>query len=124
YLGLDRIDLYQLHVWEPHWLAEQRWSDELLELKWEGKIRCIGVSINSHDPESAVELARSGRTDVLQVVYNLFEQAPGDRLFPACLEHGVGVLARVPLDEGSLSGKLTPQTTFPPDDFRNWYFGG
>jgi aryl-alcohol dehydrogenase-like predicted oxidoreductase len=124
HLGLDRIDIYQMHVWEPHWLKERRWFDELSELKAEGKLRCIGVSINTHEPDEAVELARSGQIDLLQVVYNIFEQAPQDQLFPACLEHGVGVLARVPLDEGSLSGKLTLQSTFPPDDFRNWYFGG
>jgi aryl-alcohol dehydrogenase-like predicted oxidoreductase len=124
HLGLERIDIYQLHVWEPHWLRERRWFDELSALKAERKIGSIGVSINTHEPEAAVELARSGQADVLQVVYNIFEQAPSDELFPVCLEHGVGVLARVPLDEGSLTGKLTPQTTFPPDDFRNWYFGG
>jgi aryl-alcohol dehydrogenase-like predicted oxidoreductase len=124
HLGLDRVDLLQLHVWEPGWLRDTRWHDELLALVEEGKVRYLGISINAHQPHTALELVKSGRVHALQVVYNLFDQSPEDELFPACLQHGVGVLARVPLDEGSLTGKLTTRSTFPPDDFRNWYFAG
>ena len=87
-------------------------------------MRLTGISINSHDPESALGVVRERMVDALQVFYNIFDQSPEDELFPACLEHGVGVLARVPFDEGSLTGKLTVDTKFPDGDFRAQYFGG
>src|SRR5215467_2322874 len=90
----------------------------------QGKIRPSGIAINSHGPKSAERMARSGRVDVLQVFYNIFDQSPEDELYPACLEHGVGVLARVPFDEGSLTGKLRQDTQFPAGDFRAQYFAG
>ncbi len=123
-LGVERIDVLQLHVWADAWTDRDEWYRALSDLRSEGKIRLIGVSINSHDPASALRLVRSGRVDVLQVLYNLFDQSPEDELFPACLEHRVGVLARVPLDESSLTGKLCADTVFPPDDFRAGYFEG
>jgi aryl-alcohol dehydrogenase-like predicted oxidoreductase len=123
-LGLDHIDLLQLHVWAEAWTDEDEWYHALDKLRQSGKIRFLGVSINSHDPKSAVRLVRSGRVDALQVFYNIFDQSPEDELFPACREHGVGVLARVPFDEGSLTGKLTRDTKFPAGDFRASYFGG
>lgn len=123
-LGLERIDLLQLHVWADAWTDQDEWYRVMTDLRDEGKIRSIGISINSHDPASAVRVARSGRVDALQVFYNIFDQSPEDELYPACVEHGVGVLARVPLDEGSLTGKLTLDTQFPAGDFRAEYFGG
>ena len=123
-LGLEQIDLLQLHVWEDAWTGQDEWYQTMADLKAEGKIRLIGVSINDHDPASAVRLVRSGRVDAVQVIYNVFDQSPEDALFAACVEHGVGVLARVPLDEGSLSGKLRADTKFPEGDFRNQYFSG
>jgi aryl-alcohol dehydrogenase-like predicted oxidoreductase len=123
-LGVERIDLLQLHVWADAWTDRDEWYDALTQLRDQGKIRLCGISINSHDPASALRVVRAGRVDVLQVFYNIFDQSPEDELFPACLEHGVGVLARVPLDEGSLTGKLRPDTRFPPGDFRSEYFGG
>ena len=123
-LGVDCIDLLQLHVWAEAWTDEDEWWEALSSLKQAGKIRCAGVSINSHDPKSAVRLARSGRVEALQVFYNIFDQSPEDELFSACQEHGVGVLARVPFDESSLTGKLTLDTKFPDGDFRREYFGG
>jgi aryl-alcohol dehydrogenase-like predicted oxidoreductase len=123
-LGLERIDLLQLHVWADAWTDADDWYDELVKLREEGKIRAIGVSINSHDPASAVRLVKSGRVDALQVFYNVFDQSPEDELYPACLEHKVGVLARVPFDEGSLTGKLRKDTRFPAGDFRSQYFAG
>ncbi|MBI4509350.1 MAG: aldo/keto reductase [Deltaproteobacteria bacterium] len=123
-LGLERIDLLQLHVWAEAWTDSDEWYDAMVRLKEEGKIRLVGISINSHDPASAVRVARSGRVDALQVFYNVFDQSPEDELFPTCLEHGVGVLSRVPLDEGSLTGKFTESTQFPRGDFRRDYFRG
>ena len=124
HLGIDTIDLLQLHVWADAWTDEDEWFSAMQDLRKAGKIRFIGVSINSHDPGSAVRLVKSGRVDALQVFHNIFDQSPEDELFPACLEHGVGVLSRVPFDEGALTGKLTKATTFPDGDFRSDYFAG
>jgi aryl-alcohol dehydrogenase-like predicted oxidoreductase len=123
-LRVERIDLLQLHVWADAWTERDEWYEALDALRAQGKVRLLGVSINSHDPASAVRLARSGRVDALQVQYNAFDQSPEDELLGACLEHGVGVLARVPFDESALTGKLRLDTKFPEGDFRAEYFEG
>jgi aryl-alcohol dehydrogenase-like predicted oxidoreductase len=123
-LGVDHVDLQQLHVWDEEWADEDEWYEGLVRLREQGKVRFFGASLNSHDPDSGVRLVESGRIDAVQVIYNIFEQAPEDRLFPAVLEHGVGVLARVPFDESALTGKLTKKTAFAPGDFRQRYFAG
>jgi aryl-alcohol dehydrogenase-like predicted oxidoreductase len=123
-LGLECIDLLQLHVWADAWTDDDEWYGALDQLRQQGKIRLLGLSINSHDPKSALRVVQKRRIDVLQVFFNIFDQSPEDELFPACIEHGVGVLARVPFDEGSLTGKLTEDTKFPEGDFRAGYFGG
>ncbi|MDB4965950.1 MAG: aldo/keto reductase [Myxococcales bacterium] len=123
-LGLERIDLLQLHVWAEAWTHQDEWREALEKLRAQGKVRLTGVSINSHDPKSALGLVKERMVDALQVFYNIFDQSPEDELFPACIEAGVGVLARVPFDESSLTGKLTEETTFPDGDFRAQYFGG
>ncbi len=123
-LGLERIDLLQLHVWAEAWSDEDEWREALEKLRADGKVRLTGISINSHDPKSALRVVRARAVDALQVFYNVFDQSPEDELFPACIEHGVGILARVPFDESSLTGKLREDTTFPAGDFRAQYFGG
>jgi aryl-alcohol dehydrogenase-like predicted oxidoreductase len=126
-LGVEAIDLYQLHGWFPRGLEEDtEWYDALKELQQEGKIREFGVSIRDYRPENGVALAKSGRIASQQVVYNLFEQRPADELLPACREHGVAVLARVPFDEGALIGNWTEDTyeTFGEKDVRRRYFRG
>jgi aryl-alcohol dehydrogenase-like predicted oxidoreductase len=123
-LGIDAIDVQQFHVWHDDWLDQGDWLETVEALKQEGKIRCFGVSINDHEPDTAVELVRSGRVDTVQVIYNVFDQSPEDELFPAVEEHDVGVLARVPFDEGGLTGSITPETEFPTGDFRAGYFQG
>ncbi len=123
-LQRDVIDLQQLHVWRDEWLDDLSWLEALRKLKEQGKVRAFGVSLNHHDPDSGARLVKSGYVDTVQVIYNIFDQAPMKTLFPACLEHRVGVLVRVPLDEGGLTGTITPATTFPPGDFRGHYFGG
>jgi aryl-alcohol dehydrogenase-like predicted oxidoreductase len=123
-LKLDAIDLLQLHVWNPEWIDNDDWRRALGELKRSGKVRAVGISINDHQPDSALEIIRTGLIDTVQVIYNIFDQTPERALFPLCLEREIGVLARVPLDEGALTGNVTPQTTFPDGDFRNWYFRG
>jgi aryl-alcohol dehydrogenase-like predicted oxidoreductase len=121
-LGLDAIDVQQFHVWSDEWVGRGSWLDAIEALKAEGKIRAFGVSINDHQPQNALRLIESGAVDTVQVIYNVFDQSPEDELLPACAEHGVGVLARVPFDEGSLTGSIGADSEFPEGDFRNRYF--
>ena len=123
-LGLETIDVQQLHVWSDEWVGQGDWLDAVERLKREGKIRLFGVSINDHEPANALRLIETGVVDSVQVIYNIFDQSPEDELFPRALADGIGVLARVPFDEGSLTGAIRPETTFPPGDFRNSYFAG
>jgi aryl-alcohol dehydrogenase-like predicted oxidoreductase len=111
-------------VWSDEWVGRGDWLETIEQLKQAGKIRFFGVSINDHQSANVLELVRSGAVDSVQCIYNVFHQAPEDDLLPACAEHGVGVIVRVPLDEGALTGLITAETTFPEGDFRNWYFGG
>ena len=123
-LGLETIDVHQLHVWSAEWLGQGDWLDAVDQLKRDGKIRFFGVSINDHQPESAIQLVESGLVDTVQVIYNVFDQNPEDELFPAVEAARVGVIVRVPFDEGALTGSVRPETTFPEGDFRNDYFAG
>ena len=122
--GLEAFDLLQLHVWSDEWVGKGDWLETVADLRQEGKIRFFGISINDYQPENALELVRSGAVDTVQVIENAFHQQPEEHLLPACLEHGVGVIVRVALDEGGLTGRITADTTFPDGDFRNTYFGG
>jgi len=121
-LGVDTIDLLQLHVWEDDWLASGELQQTVAELKREGSIRAFGLSLNRWQPSNGVRAVRWGFVDSVQVIYNIFDQAPEDELFPACRENGVAVIARVPFDEGSLTGNLTLRSTWPDGDWRNTYF--
>ena len=121
-LGFEAVDVQQFHVWQDEWLGEGDWQEAVEDLKREGKIRHFGVSINDHQPANAIKLIESGLVDTVQVIYNVFDQSPEDELLPACLEHGVGVIVRVPFDEGALTGAITPETKFDEGDFRNDYF--
>lgn len=123
-LGLDTIDVQQLHVWNDSWLGQGDWQDAVTQLKRDGKVRAFGISVNDHQPHNAVAAVEAGAVDSVQVIYNVFDQSPQDRLLDACHAHGVGVIVRVALDEGSLTGTLTADTTFPQGDWRNGYFGG
>jgi aryl-alcohol dehydrogenase-like predicted oxidoreductase len=123
-LGVDALDLLQLHVWSAEWVGQGDWVETVERLKAAGKIRAFGVSLNDHEPDAALPLIETGVADAVQVIYNVFDQSPGQRLFPAAQAAGVGVIARVPFDEGSLTGRITPDTEFPADDFRNEYFAG
>ena len=123
-LGADTIDLLQLHVWNPEWIARDEWRRGLEDLKRSGKVRHVGISINDHQPDSALEIIETGLIDTVQVIYNIFDQTPERRLFPLATARNIGVIARVPLDEGSLTGKINEQTQFAPDDFRAGYFRG
>ncbi len=123
-LKRDYIDLQQFHVWSDAWAERDEWKEAILRLKKEGKVRFFGISMNDHQPTNGLKAAQSGLIDSFQVIFNLFDQAPIDELFPFCLEHNISVIARVPFDEGGLTGNIKPDTTFPPKDFRNRYFRG
>ncbi len=123
-LGMEQVDLMQLHVWQDDWLDEGGWQEAWTGLKTSGKVSFLGVSINDHEPKTALRAVASGLFDTVQVIYNIFDPTPARELFPLCQKHGVGVLARVPLDEGGLTGTITPASTFPKGDFRNDYFAG
>jgi aryl-alcohol dehydrogenase-like predicted oxidoreductase len=123
-LGLEAIDVQQFHVWSDEWVDQGDWLEAVQKLKEEGKLKYFGVSINDYRPENAIKLIETGVIDTVQVIYNIFEQSPEDRLFPACERHNVGVIVRVALDEGGLTGKITPDTTFEESDFRSNYFRG
>jgi len=120
--SLESFDLMQFHVWEDGWLADDRWTGKLADLRDQGLIKAVGISINRWEPWNGVATVRSGFVDAVQVIYNIFDQNPEDALFPACDEMDVAVIARVPFDEGTLTGKLTKESTWPADDWRSTYF--
>ncbi len=121
-LGVDCIDLMQFHVWEDSWANEDGWLRITEEWKSQGLVKGIGLSLNRWEPWNGIEAVKTGMVDAIQVIYNIFDQAPEDELFPVCREHNVGVIARVPFDEGTLTGTLTKDSTWPEGDWRNSYF--
>ncbi len=121
-LGTDSIDLLQFHVWQDAWSDELDFRNTVEQLKSDGIIRAFGLSLNRWEPWNGVKAIRTGLVDAVQVIYNIFDQAPEDELFPLCREMNVGVIARVPLDEGSLGGNMTLDTCFPAGDWRARYF--
>lgn len=121
-LGTDSIDLMQFHVWEDHWADRDDWKEVVQKLTQEGKVQRWGISVNRWEPDNSLETIRTGLIDAVQVIYNIFDQAPEDHLFPLCRQMDIGVIARVPFDEGTLTGTLTRETTFPADDWRSTYF--
>jgi aryl-alcohol dehydrogenase-like predicted oxidoreductase len=121
-LRVDSIDLQQLHVWNPDWTACDEWKRAFEDLKAQGKVRAFGISINDHQPDTALGVIETGFVDSVQVIYNIFDQSPEEKLFPACHSRDIGVIVRVPFDEGSLTGRINENSVFPPGDFRNHYF--
>jgi len=122
-LRTDSIDVLQFHVWDDGWAGEAEFRETVEKLKSDGLIRFFGISVNRWQPENGIAALRTGLVDTVQVIYNVFDQAPEDKLFPVCKELNIGVIARVPLDEGSLGGKMTLGTRFPEGDWRARYFG-
>jgi aryl-alcohol dehydrogenase-like predicted oxidoreductase len=120
--GLECFDLVQFHTWEDEWLMDERWINKITELKSQGLINSVGISINRWEPRNGIKTAKSGLIDAVQVIYNIFDQNPEDELFPACNEMQVAVIARVPFDEGTLTGSLTKDSRWPEGDWRNTYF--
>jgi aryl-alcohol dehydrogenase-like predicted oxidoreductase len=123
-LGREQIDIYQFHTWLDDWATEPEWLETVHQLKASGKVRLVGISIQNHQPANVLKALDTGLIGGVQVIYNIFDQSPEDELFPYCEKHGIGVIVRVPFDEGALTGKLTPDTKFPEGDFRHNYFSG
>jgi aryl-alcohol dehydrogenase-like predicted oxidoreductase len=123
-LGVERLDLLQLHTWTRAWNRDPKPFEVLRKMQREGKIRHVGISTPEHDQNGVIDLMRGGWVDAVQVIYNVFEQEPAAELLPVARETGTGVVVRVVFDEGVLTGKYTPETTFAPDDFRRSYFAG
>jgi aryl-alcohol dehydrogenase-like predicted oxidoreductase len=123
-LGVSCIDLQQLHVWDDSWTVDDGWKKAVKDLKRRGLIGAFGISVNRWEPANVLRAIETGLVDAVQVVYNIFDQAPEDVLFPACARLGVAVIARVPFDEGSLTGALRSDTRWPEGDWRNTYFAG
>jgi aryl-alcohol dehydrogenase-like predicted oxidoreductase len=121
-LGLERIDLQQLHVWSDAWASDSGWQRAIEALKREKLIRGFGISVNRWEPANVIRALETGLVDSVQVVYNIFDQNPEDELFPYCERHGIAVIARVPLDEGALTGALRTDSRWPEGDWRNLYF--
>ncbi|HLK96699.1 MAG TPA: aldo/keto reductase [Hymenobacter sp.] len=121
-LSVDTIDLMQFHVWEDGWADRDDWKEAITKLTDQGKVRAWGVSVNRWEPDNCLDTLRTGLIDAVQVIYNIFDQNPEDQLFPLCRELNIGVIARVPFDEGTLTGTFTKDTTFPADDWRSTYF--
>jgi aryl-alcohol dehydrogenase-like predicted oxidoreductase len=122
-LGVSHIDLLQLHVWEDRWAKDDRWQQALSDLKQEGVISAVGISVNRWEPANCLAAIDTGLIDVIQVIYNIFDQAPEDELFPRTQAGGIGVIARVPFDEGTLAGAISASSSWPEGDWRNTYFG-
>ncbi len=123
-LAVEQIYLQQFHVWTDAWTNTEEWRRAIEDLTSSGKVRFFGISISEHEPDSALEAVKTGAIQAVQVIYNIFDQSPEKNLFPLCQELRIGVLARVPLDEGGLTGAITEGTQFPPGDFRESYFRG
>ena len=121
-LGVETLDLQQLHVWDDSWTGARGWRHAVADLKRTGMIRAFGISVNRWEPHNVLRVLETGLVDIVQVVYNIFDQAAEDVLFPACRRLGVAVIARVPFDEGSLTGTLTAGSRWPDGDWRNIYF--
>jgi aryl-alcohol dehydrogenase-like predicted oxidoreductase len=123
-IGVSTLDLLQFHTWNDAWADDAEWQRAVASLKSEKLVATVGISVNRWQPENGLRALRTGLIDAVQVVYNIFDQSPEDALFPVCRELGVAVIARVPFDEGTLTGTLKPDSSWPQGDFRNVYFAG
>lgn len=121
-LNRDYVDLQQFHVWNDKWANQDEWKEAIYRLKKDGKVRHFGISINDHQPENGIETAKTGLIDSFQVIFNIFDQSPTDKLFTFCVANNIAVIVRVPFDEGALTGNINAATVFPDGDFRNHYF--
>lgn len=121
-LNIDYIDLIQLHSWRKNWTNDTKWHETLIKLKKAGKVRYIGISVHDNLEDEALDLIEKDRVDSIQVVYNVLSQTPRINLFPKALKYNIGIIARVPLAYGALTGKFDRNTTFSESDFRSRHY--
>ena len=121
-LGVEKIDLMQFHTWDDNWAKNEEWQRAVQDLLSEGKVGSFGISVNRWEPTNCIEAIKTGLIDSIQVIYNIFDQNPEDVLFPLCKELDIAIIARVPFDEGTLTGTITKDTTFEEGDWRASYF--
>jgi len=126
-LGVDALSLQQLHVWHDAWLADPTWGEchaQMARLKREGKVLHWGISINDHAPETALRVLQDPLFETAQVIYNVYDRSPERALFGLARNKPLGIIVRVPFDEGALTGQIRATTVFPPGDWREEYFSG
>jgi aryl-alcohol dehydrogenase-like predicted oxidoreductase len=123
-LGRDAVDIYQFHTWIDDWASQPEWQETVHAMKKSGKSRFVGISVQNHQPGNVLKALETGLVDAVQVIHNIFDQSPEDELFPYAEKNKIGIIVRVPFDEGALTGKVNPETKFPEGDFRNVYFEG
>ena len=123
-LERSSLDLYQFHVWNDEWATDAHWLEDMRELRKSGKVRWMGISVNDHQTENVLRGLETGLVEVVQVIYNIFDQTAEENLFPYCAKHNIAVIARCPFDEGSLTGHVRPETVFARGEFRERYFAG
>jgi aryl-alcohol dehydrogenase-like predicted oxidoreductase len=121
-LGVEKIDLMQFHTWDDNWSKNEEWQRAVEDLLKQGKVASFGISVNRWEPTNCIEAIKTGLIDSIQVIYNIFDQNPEDELFPLCKELDIAIIARVPFDEGTLTGTITKDTTFEAGDWRASYF--
>ncbi|MRH98917.1 aldo/keto reductase [Kriegella sp. EG-1] len=121
-LNLEQIDLMQFHTWDDGWSDREEWQRAIEDLKTSGKIAAMGISVNRWEPTNGIKALKTGFVDAVQVIYNIFDQAPEDELFPLCEKMDLATIARVPFDEGTLTGNITKDSTWPEGDWRGTYF--
>jgi aryl-alcohol dehydrogenase-like predicted oxidoreductase len=119
---VESFDLMQFHTWNDDWLRDDRWFYAMDDLRSQRLISAIGISLNRWEPWNGIRAVKTGQIDSVQVIYNIFDQNPEDELFPVCEEMKTAVIARVPFDEGTLTGTLTKESKWPEGDWRNTYF--
>lgn len=121
-LQVDSIDLLQFHVWEDAWADNDQWKTAMRNLTESGKVKHWGISVNRWEPDNSLKTLQTNLFSGVQVIYNIFDQDPEDNLFPLCKKLDIGIIARVPFDEGTLTGLLSYDTVFPKGDWRSTYF--
>ncbi|MGH3430171.1 MAG: aldo/keto reductase [Terriglobales bacterium] len=123
-LGVDSLDLAQFHVWQDDFADDDAWKETTQRLTAAGKVKHWGISINDYQPSNCLRTLDTGLIDTIQFIFNVFHQKPVERLLPYSEKNDIGLIARVPLDEGGLTGTFDRDTVFAEGDFRGEYFRG
>lgn len=121
-LGVDSIDLVQFHVWQDDFVNSDGWKETIEKIMRSGKVKYWGISVNDYQPTNCIKALETGLISTIQCIFNIFHQKPTEKLFSYVKEHNIGLINRVPLDEGGLTGTFTEETTFEEGDFRSKFF--